>query len=167
MKTAKKFSAAILSAIMILSLFTACGGGGGTKDDVPVSDISTAVDSAIGNTGNLVSRDENYIKNMIGIDSGSYVECVVMVNAYGTSFDEYGVFKGKDSSQAQEISKLLEAYLESAKGDTLRFSYTPEEQPKVENAEVKTVGNYVMYTILADDSKTAAFSALESSVKEG
>ena len=43
--------------------------------------------------------------------------------------------------------------------------YMPEEKPKLENAEVKTVGNYVMYAILSDDGKKSAFGAFEKSLK--
>ena len=37
----------------------------------------------------------------------------------------------------------------------------PEERPKLDSAEIKVVGNYVMYAILSDSDKTAAFEAFE------
>ena len=43
--------------------------------------------------------------------------------------------------------------------------YMPEEFPKLQNAETKTIGNYVMYAILSDSDKQAVFSAFEKTLK--
>jgi hypothetical protein len=37
--------------------------------------------------------------------------------------------------------------------------------PEASEAEVETVGNYVMYAILSDEDKAAAFSAFEDCLK--
>ena len=40
----------------------------------------------------------------------------------------------------------------------------PEEKPKLESAEVHVKGDYVMYCILSDKDKTAAFKAFEDAL---
>jgi hypothetical protein len=42
----------------------------------------------------------------------------------------------------------------------------PEEYPKLENASVKALGNYVIYAILSDSAKTDALDAFESALKK-
>jgi len=42
--------------------------------------------------------------------------------------------------------------------------YMPEEFPKLESAEVKTAGNYVIYAILSDNDKKAAFDAFNKAL---
>jgi len=164
MTTLKKTTAVVFSALLIFALLTACGGDK-VKDDVPVSDISEAMTSAIGAGDNLAVRDNNYIAHMIGLDSDSYADCIVMTNNIGTSVDEYGIFKAADSKQAKTIADTLQSYIDMAKTDSLRFSYTPEELPKVEGAKVTTVGNYVMYSILSDANRASVLTAFESILK--
>ena len=41
----------------------------------------------------------------------------------------------------------------------------PGERPKLDSAEVKIVGNYVMYAILSDSDRTAAFDAFSKALQ--
>jgi len=165
MRSFKNITTLSLLLAVVLILCTACGDK--VNDDIAVSDISDAISKAIGAEDNLAARDDNYITHMIGIAGTDYAECVVMTNTIGTSVDEYGVFKGADEAQAYKLAESLQAYLQAAKTDSLRFSYTPEELPKVEKAIVTTIGNYVMYSILGDSNRSSALEAFEKSLKEG
>ena len=158
MKGTKKGAVAALAAL-VLALLCACGG---SAKDVPVADIVTAVDGVIGGSGNLVEADAGMVEGFMRLTENDYADCAVKINS-STSFDEYGVFKAADSSQAKAIAEALEAYLQ-LKLDT-DMGYQPEEVPKLEGAEVKTSGNYVMYCILGDAEKSAAFGAFESALK--
>ena len=40
--------------------------------------------------------------------------------------------------------------------------YLPDEKPKLDNAEVWTQGNYVMYAILGDSDRAAVKQAFQS-----
>ena len=147
-------------AALVLTLLCACGG---SAKDVPVSDIVTAVDGVLGGGDNFTQADAGLVEGYMKLSSDDYTDCAVKINSYGTSFDEYGVFKAADSSQAKNIAGALEAYLQ-LKLDT-DMGYQPEEVPKLESAEVKTSGNYVMYCILGDAEKDAAFGAFEDALK--
>ena len=67
-----------------------------------------------------------------------------------------------DANFAAQV--LTEGYLQ-LRADSWMDEYMPEEKPKLTAAEVKTSGNYVMYCILSDTDKSAAFGAFESSLK--
>ena len=161
----RKIKTLVMLLAVVLMLCTACGDK--VKDDIAIADVSDAISKAIDAGSNLAPRDDNYIAYMIGIANTDYTECVVMTNTIGTSVDEYGVFKGETEAQATKLAESLEAYLEAAKTDSLRFSYTPEELPKVEKATVTTRGNYVMYSILSDSNRSSALEAFEKILKEG
>lgn len=149
---------ALLSAVLILA-----GCGGNTKN-VPVSDIVKAVDSALGENVNMAAQSENYIKGLLRIDSGSYAECVVKADAHAETVDEYGIFKGKDSGQADELEKAVNDYMKM-RLETWMDAYMPHEKPKVENAECKRVGNYVIYVFLNDGNRATALKAFEDALK--
>ena len=150
----------LLIAALVLALLCACGG---SAKEVPVSDIVTAVDGVLGGGENFTQADAGVVEGYMKLSPDDYADCAVKINSYGTSFDEYGVFQAADSSQAKTIAGALEAYLQ-LKLDT-DMGYQPEELPKLEKAEVKTSGNYVMYCVLGDTEKSAAFGAFEEALK--
>ena len=156
----KKGTRLVIAALVLALALCACGGSSG---DVPVSDIVTAVDGVLGGGENFTQADAGVVEGYMRLSPDDYADCTVKINSYGTSFDEYGVFQAADSSQAKSIAGALEAYLQ-LKLET-DMGYQPEELPKLEKAEVKTSGNYVMYCILGDTEKSAAFGAFEDALK--
>ena len=157
----KKAISLLLALVMCLALLTACGGS--AKKDVPVSDISAKVSDAIGKTDSLVAVDSNYIRGYMKVDAAQFGEYSMMINAYGANIDEYGIFKAGDMS-TKDIKTAVDAYLELRKAAWMD-EYMPEEKPKLTNAEVRVSGDYVMYCILSDDDKAAAFGAFEDALK--
>lgn len=152
----------VISALLALSLLAGCGGSAKVKNDVPVGDIATAVASALGNENFLAVPDYYYAGSM-QVDISNLDSYTVMQNSKGTSIDEFGILKAKDAAEVKELEQTLRAYLQ-ARVDAWTFQYTPEEFPKLENSEVKTLGNYVMYVILFDEDKASAFGAFEKAL---
>ncbi len=146
-------------AFMLLILLAACGGSK-VKDDVPVSELSAAVDAAIENEGDLVSAPESYLSSLMSLDFSANPEYVVKINSRGVNIDEYGIFKAGSNQNVSELESVVKGYIQR-RLETWMPEYMPEEFPKLENAQVKTVGNYVMYTILSDSQRAAAVKALE------
>jgi hypothetical protein len=155
-----KSFALTLTLSMILAILCACGGA----SDVALSDITAAVDKALNKGDSLAAVDASYIKGYMKMDVTDYADYSVKINVYGANIDEYGVFKANDSKQAKEIESAVEAYLQ-LRLDSWMDEYMPEEKPKLTSAEVKTSGNYVMYCILDDADKSAAFGAFETALK--
>jgi len=153
-----------IAAILALSLLTACAGkAANIRDDVPVSDVSVAIAAVLGDDA-LVSVPETYYAGSMKMDVSEFDGYDVKINSKGINIDEFGVFKAKDSSQLPAAQKAVNDYL-AFRLQIWMEEYMPEEKPKLENAEVKTVGNYVMYAILSDEGKKSAFSAFEKSLK--
>lgn len=164
MKTRKGFIK-ITCALLALALLTACGGKSGSakvRNDVAVSDISSAVSSGLSDDA-LVSVNSTYIAGSMKMNVSDYDSYDVKINSKGVNIDEFGVFKAKDSSQVKLVKKAVSTYLQMRK-DTWMKEYMPEEFPKLENAEIKTEGDYVIYAILSDNDKKAAFDTFEKSL---
>ena len=160
MNKIKKGIVLVIAALVLALALCACGGSSGK--DVPVADIVTAVDGVLGSGETLVEADAGMVEGFMKLTEDGYADCAVKISS-STSFDEYGVFKAADSSQAKTIAGALEAYLQ-LKLET-DMGYQPEELPKLEKAEVKTSGNYVMYCVLGDSERDAAFGAFENALK--
>lgn len=163
----KKF---IALALILAAVFTlcACSKGSDTKveykTDVAVSDLSEQI-SAVNDGWNFIAMDENYISGAMKIDVSEYADYVVNINALGTNVDEYGIFKAKDEASVADVKADAENYLKF-RLDTWMEEYMPEEKPKLEKAEVKVCGLYVMYAIVDDTSRADAFAAFESALKK-
>ncbi len=162
----KKF---IAFALILAALFTLCACSGGDtkveyKTDVAVSDLSEQV-SAVNDSWNFIAMDENYISGAMKIDVSEYADYVVNINAFGTNVDEYGIFKAKDEASVAAVKEDAENYLKF-RLDTWMEEYMPEEKPKLEKAEVKVCGLYVMYAIVDDTARADAFTAFENALKK-
>lgn len=160
MKNEKRFAALVLALVMVMAVLCACG----STKDVEIGDIVAAVDAALNKGDSLVAVDEAYIRGYMKIDVADFDGFSVKINAYGANIDEYGVFRARDSAQAKEIKSAVDSYLQ-LRVDSWMDEYMPEEKPKLSAAEVKTNGNYVMYCILGDADKSAAFDAFDGALK--
>lgn len=154
----------IICAVLLFFTLAACGEESTAyRDDVLVTDIADAVDGVILRGADMKDLTETYISGSMNIDVLEYEEHCIRICSKGIEIDEYGIFKAKDPGQAKNIKASLEEYLQMRK-DTWMPEYRPEEFPKLENAELKVYGNYVMYSILSESEKTAAFSTFEATV---
>lgn len=163
MKNTKR-NLSLISAFLIFSLLIACGEKTvEIRNDVAVSDVSAAVASVLSGD-ELLSAPETYISGSMKMDVSDYDGYEVKINSQGINIDEFGVFKAKDSSQVAAVEQAVKDYLQF-RIDIWMEEYMPEEYPKLENAEIKIAGNYVMYAILSDDGKKAAFNAFEKSLR--
>ncbi len=162
MKRTKKIALS-LALVMLLCLLAACGGGSAARNDVAVKDISDAIAAALGNE-NFVEPPESYITGSMKIDPSAFVEYRIQMNSKGVNIDEFGVFKGKDADDTAKIQQTVKDYL-AYRDESWMPEYMPEERPKLDSAQVKTMGNYVIYVILSDDNSKLAIGEFEKALK--
>ncbi|MDR1132183.1 MAG: DUF4358 domain-containing protein [Oscillospiraceae bacterium] len=153
----KKNALVLISAIVALSLLAGCGGSAKVRDDVDVGELSAALAANIGGDG-LAPVSDGYYAGAMKIDVTDFAGYDVKVNA--NNADEIGVFKAGDAAGVADVKQAVETYIQMRK-DTWMTEYMPEHRPKLDAAEIKTLGNYVMYAILSDDAREAVFSAIE------
>lgn len=154
----RKYAGLLLALAIILPLLAACGENG--KTEVDFDEMVSAVDKALGNEDSMIPISESYIKGSMKMEASDYEEHAVKVNAYGVNIDEYGIFKAADQDQAKLLEESIKEYLKF-RDDSWMTEYMPEEYPKLQAAEYKTEGLYVMYAILSEEGKKTAFKAFE------
>ena len=157
MKRSLRAISAALCALLLLGLLAACGSG---EAEVPVSQITSAVSAALGKSDSMAASDGMFL-GLTGTEASELGEYEILVNRYGANIDEYGVFKLKNAKEAKSFQTTAEAYL-ARRLEVWMEEYMPEEKPKLERAEVRVNGKYVIYCILSDADKTAAFDAFAS-----
>ncbi len=151
---------ALLSAFCMLS---SCAKKEAWRADVPMSELTAAVEAGLASEG-LTAMDEAYLKGALKLDDSLFDDYAVKINAYGVNIDEYGIFKALDEDSVPSVRAAVEDYLRLRK-ETWMEEYMPEEKPKLEAAEVRTCGLYVMYAILSDGERETAFSGFEDALR--
>lgn len=142
----------IITLLLILTeIFCLCACGSPGTGDPGMDKVSAAV-TAVTDNDNMQTIPDTYMQNMMGIDPSMYEDAATGISKVGTNIDEYGVFK---TSEPDALTDALNAYLEYRE-EIWMVEYLPEEHPKLQNAEVWTVGSYVMYAILDADTMSAA-----------
>lgn len=107
-------------------------------------------------------------KGEISISVQTYLcDAVEAANNYvirftgGSSFDEFGILRYDDEKTAATNASLVKDYLKSLQEDSLYRSYFPDEEYKLDEWEVKTFGNYVVYAVLSAENRSAFFGEVE------
>ena len=155
----------LIAAFLLLSLLLClCACGAKYRDDVPMSRFTALIDARMGGS-ELAEMNSGYISGAMHLDPNSFGGYVVKLNAKGVNIDEYGVFRAPENGKVSDVKDAIEGY-QKLRRDTWMKEYMPEEKPKLDSAEVKVYGNYVLYVIAADDVRSAVYEDVEKLLKK-
>ncbi|MBE6652596.1 MAG: DUF4358 domain-containing protein [Ruminococcaceae bacterium] len=162
-----------LLCVALLLCAVSCDNGGDWKDDLTSASLSTTVKSAFASEDGWETVSSDYISpSAWGEDYADYLALVVdhtiTVSAESDmNVDEIGIFRAKNAKDAAKLKKFAESYLQATKlrMAPLLESYNQAELPKLDCADVKVCGNYVLYTILSAEDTAAAQSAFEKALQ--
>ena len=156
-KQTNRVISAVLVAVALCALLCACG----KTKDIPTSEVADQICQALGRT-DMADPGEIYVKGYMKKSAEEIGDYVILKNVMGTSIDEFGVFKAGTMS-ADELKTMAEDYLQLLQDSWM--NYQPEEKPKLDNAEIKVTGGYVLYCILDDADRTSAMDAFSAALK--
>lgn len=147
--------------LTLASLLCACGST--LRADVPVADLQAVVEAELANASHLDGVDADYLRfNLPGCAGAA--ESLIRMSVSGTTLDEYGIFRAATEAEVDGLREACEAYLQ-VRNDAWLNLYMVDQYPKLRDAEVKVVGQYVVYMILDESEKPAVISAIESALK--
>ncbi len=159
MKNYRRIISFLLAVTALAVLLAGCGGG--KTKDVPVSDLADKVCAALGKS-DMADPGANYVRGYMRRTPEEIGDYVILKNVMGTNIDEFGIFKA-GTMDAAALKDMVDAYIKILQDSWM--NYQPEEEPKLKGAEVRTVGDYVMYVILSEADKTTAFKAFTDALK--
>ena len=154
----KKLSS-LIALLLLICMLGGCTAAKSAKDP----DMQTVADKvgAAMDISELSQIPDAYVEDIMGIALDGYASRNTLISAVGTNINEYGIFLAKDADQAAALKDALDKYLEYRESVWMD-EYLPDEKPKLDNAEVWTQGNYVMYAILGESDRAAVRSAFQS-----
>lgn len=154
-----------LAVILIIS-FTACGKEKPVyRNDLSVTTVCNTAESCVTLANGYDTADSDYLDFYFEGAEELVEGYEIRIAKDNSNINQFGVFKVKDGS-AEAMRLLCKTYLD-LKMDrwVAQADYIFAEHPKMENAEVRVYGNYVVYTFLTPDDKTAVFNAIDTLLK--
>ncbi|MBR5880554.1 MAG: DUF4358 domain-containing protein [Clostridia bacterium] len=161
----------IMITAMLLCLVMSLNACSSVRDDVPVSELTSAVLGAVSTQGGFTAADADYVSlefaNASVIDS-NVSEWMICASTSSQTVDEFGIFHVKNGGDVGAVKAEVQDYVSAlqVKLEVYLDMYDPAEKTKLENARVTVYGNYVVYAILSSDDKDALFSHVESALRE-
>lgn len=136
------------------------------KSDITAIEFAERFDSMLLNGTKLTAVDDDYINGMLELNLNDVTEYVLKIQTSGTEVDQYGIFKTTSEIKAEALADSVKSYLEMLSDNWQNFNYLPEEMPKINAAEVKSAGLYVVFVIATEDEKTAVFDEFFAMLKK-
>ena len=172
----RSITRALLALLLGLCLILTAVGcdGGNVRDDLTVENIRLAITPAVEKDSAWVVVDSDFISaSTWGEDyeellsmTAEYVICIAS-NA-DMNINEMGIFRFDSAADAKRAKEIVDGYLTATalRMTPLLESYNQAELPKLDNADVTVLGNYLIYTILDSTATTAVHSAFEETLTE-
>lgn len=165
-KNTLRIIAAVLFVMCLATLLCACSEKKEIKDDVKATDLSKTAKEAIPIKDGYASiTDADYLEfNFEGLPTAKEYDIFITTNPTA-NINEVGIFHFANADEAAKAESIVAQYIKT-KSDAWKSAanYTPEENPKMESATYKVIGNYVVYTILTEKDSASVMSAVENAL---
>ena len=161
----KKYSFLFLILVAIL-LFSGCATEK-YKDDVECKALVLSVTDQMPSELDFRELDESfrefYFEGADGFD-----DCYIAYSADSEDISEIGVFHAVSDEAAEKIEGVCYEYINDLSQNSRAFiaSYAPEELTKLDGAEVRRYGRYVVYTVLNTADAERAFEIIKNTISE-
>lgn len=106
---------------------------------------------------------DEFLKYELGEHAQAATDSCILYSTRVDDIDEIGIFFAEDDEDVKDIAKDCKAYIEDMQDNKRAFisSYAPSELPKLDKAEVRIYGNYVVYSILDADDTENIYNIIE------
>jgi hypothetical protein len=123
------------------------------------SELAALLTREISGYEDYARYDSEDIAYMFGTTDSNGDACVL----YSRDSDdqgEFGIFKANNSVTAEELFVLVNEYINRSQRERRNFieNYIPSELKKLDNADARIIGDYVIFTILDEDQSREIFS---------
>ena len=159
----------LITAILTLSLLSSfgCRQKSNYRDDVSCSTITAEICEDLTREGTYLPFGEDHVRFSFE-DTDRFADKSLVYSEASENIDEIGVFRAKSEEDIEVLRRLCEQYVTTLREDMRAFveSYAPREATKLDRAEVKVFGRYIVYTVLSDADRTEAYEEIEELLRK-
>lgn len=135
---------------MLLSL-AACGSSKSSDKTLDMASFTSEVLSTVKYDDELITLSEKVVDKYYDLSFDGLLEYTIYVSGSAATTNELAVFKCSDASAIEAAKASVEKRL--SEQNDLYASYLPAEVYRLENALIKTSGNYLLFSV-SDDNET-------------
>ena len=132
-----------------LLLLTSCGGD--SQKTMDMTAFSESVLSSVEYDDELISLSDKVAGNYYDLEIDGLEGYVIFVSSTSATTNELAVFHCADSSALEATKSAVEARMKDQR--EAYENYIPDELLRLDNALVKTSGNYLLFSV-SDDNET-------------
>lgn len=161
-----KKTLSILICIAMLASLAACGSSSASSaasgnessavrnasaesENVDIKAFAENVVASIEYDDELIVLSENVLDKYYDLPANGIEEYIIYVSGSAATTNELAVFKCSDSSALKDVKAAVESRL--SEQNELYASYRPDEVYRLENALIKTEGNYLLLCVSNDN----------------
>lgn len=160
----------LILMLCVLLCLSAVGCTRSYSSTVPTSKATAAMLDALGDSASYIDGTTDYFEFYFDGNEGAdrITECCMMFHDLETNVNEFGVFRVASTKDVAAVEALVHAYLNDRTDDLRTFAanYSPEDMTKIDNADVITMGTYIIYYILSPEDENAVLTAVEDLLAE-
>ena len=154
---------------LILALFISLGGCSAKKyrDDVSCKTLVDSVSAKMPEELDFLELDESF-REFYFEGAEEYDDCYIVYSSPSEDISEIGIFHAVSDQAAEKIEGVCYEYIVDLGQNSRAFiaSYAPEELTKLDGAEVRRYGRYVVYTVLDASDAERVFESVENALSE-
>ena len=137
------------------------------SDSISADRLADEITRALADDGVYLTDDQGLTDSYFTLPE-SVSEHTVRYTSDTNNINEFGVYHVTRGGAKELEAMLVEKYLEAAYLNNREWydSYIPNEASKLRDAEVRTLGNYVVYAILDKKDRDTVFDTVEDILEQ-
>lgn len=150
----------LILAMAVMSFATACSKPK-YNDGVSCESLASAATEQIPEELDFRELEASFRDFYFG-EANGFDDCYVAYSAEAEDISEIGVFHSESDEDADEIERACLEYITDLQQNSRAFieSYAPNELTKLDSAEVRRYGRYVVYTVLDGEDAERVFESV-------
>ncbi len=151
--------------LTFLLLLCSCSKKVNYRNDISCAELTEKLSETAPIDNGYLEHGEEQIKFFFD-DTRLQDDFSILYSAKVEDINEIGVFHCPNEASAQRLYEIVENYLDETEKTQTNFimSYAPMEIKKLDDAEVKLYGNYVIYAILDDEHQKDLWRTAENTL---
>ena len=135
------------------------------SDNYTPIDLYNAISDSFYTEGGVNILDDDIILEFVDEKPSYLIDHLVIKAKIAKNINEIGIFRVEKGS-TNEMKDLVERYVSILQESYRAMDYFPEEIEKINNARVKVLGSYVIYSFLNERDTESFYNAIENEIRK-
>ena len=135
------------------------------SDNYTPIDLYNATSDSFYTEGGVNILDDDIILEFVDEKPSYLIDHLVIKAKIAKNINEIGIFRVEKGS-TNEMKDLVERYVSILQESYRAMDYFPEEIEKINNARVKVLGSYVIYSFLNERDTESFYNAIENEIRK-